>query len=181
VRTSLRRKILIKGYQDSHGRALNALAALELIKTDLTDYEIRVFSASEAVRSQVEFLRSKKHWDIEVIGRTTNLEIKKHFSESRIYLGLAVSDGLSTSMVEAMANGAFPIQSLNSAVNIFVKDGVSGFGVDPWNLQEIARCIDISLNDDGLVDDASKLNIATLERKYNYLDGVALIKKMYSS
>ena len=181
VRASERKKILIKGYQDSHGRALNALAALEVIKSDLQDFEIRVFSASEAVRLQVEFLRSTKHWDIEVINRTSNKEIKKHFSESRIYIGLAISDGLSTSMVEAMANGAFPIQSLNSAVNIFIENGVSGFAVDPWNLEDIARCIDIALSDNELVDKASISNIETLERNYNYKEGISLMKKIYSN
>jgi len=180
LNTSARRKIIIKGYQDSHGRALNALAALELVETNLNNFEIRIFSAAEAVRLQAEFLRSTKQWDIEVINRTSNLEIKKHFSESRLYIGLAISDGLSTSMAEAMANGAFPIQSLNSAARIFIKDGISGFAVDPWDLLEIARNIDIALSDDELVDKASKLNIETLERKYNYMDGVTLIKKIYS-
>ena len=180
LKTSARRKIIIKGYQDSHGRALNALAALELVKTDLSNFEIRIFSASESVRLQVEFLRSTKQWDIEVISRTSNLEIKKHFSESRLYIGLAISDGLSTSMVEAMANGAVPIQSVNSAVRIFIEDGISGFAVDPWDLFQIARDIDIVLNGDELVDKASKLNIETLERKYNYIDGATLFKKIYS-
>ena len=180
LKTSARRKIIIKGYQDSQGRALNALAALELVKTDLSNFEIRIFSASESVRLQVEFLRSTKQWDIEVISRTSNLEIKKHFSESRLYIGLAISDGLSTSMVEAMANGAFPIQSVNSAVRIFIEDGISGFAVDPWDLFQIARDIDIVLNGDELVDKASKLNIETLERKYNYIDGATLFKKIYS-
>jgi glycosyltransferase involved in cell wall biosynthesis len=181
LKTSARRKIIIKGYQDSHGRALNALAALDLVKTNLNNFEIRIFSASESVRLQVEFLRNTKQWDIEVINRTSNLEIKKHFSESRLYIGLAVSDGLSTSMVEAMANGAFPIQSLNSAVKIFTDEGISGFAVDPWDLFEIARNIDAALIDDALVDNASRLNIKTLENKYNYTDGVKLLKKIYSN
>ena len=181
LKPSVRRKIMIKGYQDNHGRALNALAALELVKTNLNNFEIRIFSASDAVRLQVEFLKSTKQWNIEVINRTSNLEIKKHFSESRLYIGLAISDGLSTSMVEAMANGAFPIQSLNSAVKIFIVDGISGFSVDPWNLSDIARKIDIALNGDALVDKASEINIETLERKYNYFDGVSLLQKIYSA
>jgi hypothetical protein len=181
LKPSARRKILIKGYQDRHGRALNALAALELVKTNLDNFEIRIFSASDAVRLQVEFLSSAKQWDIQVINRTSNLEIKKHFSESRLYIGLAISDGLSTSMVEAMANGAFPIQSLNSAVKIFTDEGISGFAVDPWDLFEIAKDIDVALNDDALVDKASIINIETLQKKYNYADGVALLKKIYSN
>jgi hypothetical protein len=177
LKPSARRKIMIKGYQDNHGRALNALAALELVKVDLKTFEIRIYSASDAVRLQVEFLRSTKQWDIEVINRTSNLEIKKHFSESRVYIGLAISDGLSTSMVEAMANGAF----LNSAVENFIVDGISGFSVEPWDLSKIAKNIDTALIDDALVDRALELNIKTLEEKYNYFHGVALFKEIYSA
>jgi glycosyltransferase involved in cell wall biosynthesis len=181
VRSSERRKILIKGYQDNHGRALNALAALDAVKTNLQNFGIRVFSASEAVRLQIEFLKSTKNWDIEMINKTSNKEIRKHFSESRIYIGLAFSDGLSTSMVEAMANGAFPIQSLNSAASVFIENGVTGFAVDPWNLEDIARCIDMALSDNELVDRASISNIKTLERNYNYNEGISLMKKIYST
>jgi glycosyltransferase involved in cell wall biosynthesis len=181
VNTSLRKKIIIKGYQDDHGRALNALAALEHVKMNLENFEIRIFSASQAVKLQVEFLKSTKNWDIEVIGKTSNQEIKKHFSEARIYIGLAISDGLSTSMVEAIANGAFPIQSRNSAAKIFIQDGISGFVVDPWDLTSIARNIDIALDNNELVDNAMKSNIATLEKSYNYLEGIRLIRTIYSN
>jgi hypothetical protein len=181
INPSLRNKILIKGYQDNHGRALNALNALENVKANLEKFEIRVFSASQAVKLQVEFLKSTKNWNIEVISKTSNQDIKKHFSEARIYIGLAISDGLSTSMVEAIANGAFPIQSRNSAAKIFIQDGVSGFIVDPWDLSSITRSIDVALRDDKLVDKAMNSNIITLEKNYNYLDGISLIKRIYSN
>jgi len=178
-RPSNRKMIMIKGYQDNHGRALNALSALELVQSDLKDYEIWVFSASEAVALQVEFLKSSKGWNIGVISRTTNQEIKKYFSQSRLYIGLAISDGLSTSMVEAMAEGTFPIQSMNSAAGVFIEDGVTGFIVNPWETKLIAQRIDQALNDDSLVDNAVELNIRTLENKYSYESGIAKIKKLY--
>jgi hypothetical protein len=70
---------------------------------------------------------------------------------------------------------------LNSAVKVFTDEGISGFAVEPWDLIEIARDIDAALNDDALVDNASILNIKTLEKKYNYADGVTLLKKIYSN
>jgi hypothetical protein len=70
---------------------------------------------------------------------------------------------------------------LNSAVKIFTDEGISGFAVDPWDLFEIAKDIDVALNDDALVDKASIINIETLQKKYNYADGVALLKKIYSN
>jgi glycosyltransferase involved in cell wall biosynthesis len=179
LKTSNRKLILIKGYQDNHGRALNALSALELVESDLRNYQIGVFSASESVRLQVEFLSSSRNWNIHTISRTTNQQMKTYFSQARLYVGLAISDGLSTSMVEAMAGGAFPIQSINSAARVFIKDGVSGFIVNPWEVNTIAQRIDQALNNDRLVDDAMTLNIRTLENKYNYEYGIAQIRSLY--
>lgn len=178
---SERKMILIKGYQDNHGRALNALAALTLIEAHLTGYKIGVFSASNAVQIQVEYLQKNTSLNIEIIKRTSNLEIKNYFSQSRIYIGLAISDGLSTSMVEAMEQGTFPIQSANSAANLFIKNGSTGYIVDPWDIIEVANCIEKAVKDDQMVDKAAIENLNSLEEKYSYETGLNLIKELYKS
>ena len=178
---SERKTILVKGYQDNHGRALNALAALTLIKDQLFGYKIKVFSASIPVKLQVEFLRDNNLLDIEVINRTTNNEIKKYFSQSRVYIGLAISDGLSTSMVEAIEQGTFPIQSENSAARLFINNGVTGYIVDPWDISKLAKCIESATKDDQMVDRAAIENLANLKRKYSYEIGLAQIEELYKS
>ena len=174
-----RKMILIKGYQDNHGRALNALIALTLIEEYLFGYKIRVFSASTPVQLQAEYLKSNSSLDIEVIKRTSNKEIKNYFKQSRIYIGLAISDGLSTSMVEAMEHGAFPIQSENSAAAVFIKNGSSGFIVDPWDIAEVANCIKKAVGDDQMVDAAAIENLNNLEEKYSYESGLEKLQQLY--
>jgi glycosyltransferase involved in cell wall biosynthesis len=174
-----RKMILIKGYQDNHGRALNALAALKLIEKHLHDYKIGVFSSSAAVQLQVDYLKSNSSLNIEIIKRSSNEEIKNYFSQSRIYIGLAISDGLSTSMVEAMEQGAFPIQSENSAASSFIKDGITGYIVDPWDITGVANCIEKAVKNDQMVDAAAIENIKTLTKKYNYESGLNLVKELY--
>jgi glycosyltransferase involved in cell wall biosynthesis len=176
-----RKKILIKGYQDNHGRALNALAALSLIEEHLKGYKIGVFSASNAVALQVDYLQNNSSLDIEIIKRTSNNEIRNYFSQSRVYIGLAISDGLSTSMVEAMEQGAFPIQSENSAASSFIKNGVTGYIVDPWDITGVANCIEKAVIDDQMVDTAVVENLQTLEKKYNYESGFIQIKELYKT
>ena len=180
-KTSDRKMILIKGYQDNHGRALNALAALALVEAQLFGYKIRVFSASTSVQIQVDYLKSNSSLDIEVVKRTSNIEIKNYFNKSRIYIGLAISDGLSTSMVEAMEHGAFPIQSANSAAGVFLKNGSSGFIVDPWNIAEVASCIKRAAEDNKMVDSAAIENLNVLEKKYSYEMGLNHIRELYKS
>jgi glycosyltransferase involved in cell wall biosynthesis len=176
-----RKKILIKGYQDNHGRALNALAALTLIEEHLKGFRIGVFSASTAVALQVDYLQNNSSLDIEIIKRTSNNEIRNYFSQSRVYVGLAISDGLSTSMVEAMEQGTFPIQSKNSAAELFIKNGSTGYIVDPWDIIGIANCIEKAVRDDQMVDAAVVENLDSLEKKYDYEFGLSQIKELYKT
>ena len=133
------------------------------------------------VQLQVEYLKGNSLLDIEVIERTSNEEIKSYFNKSRIYVGLAISDGLSTSMVEAMEHGAFPIQSANSAASSFIKNGSSGFIVDPWNIAEVASCIKRAVEDNKMVDSAATENLNVLGKKYSYETGLNQIRELYKS
>ena len=177
--TSKRNKIVIKGYQDNHGRALNALRALELVKSNLNNFEIRVVSASPEVEIEVERLRCARDWNIECLPKQNQGEIYNLLSLSRIYIGLSISDGLSTMMVEAMHFGAFPIQSINSGAPAFLIHGKSGFIVDPWDIQAISDSIDLALTSDTLVDHAAEVNCVCLKEKFNLDYGLNALRNLY--
>jgi glycosyltransferase involved in cell wall biosynthesis len=49
------------------------------------------------------------------------------FASARIYMGISLSDGISTSLLEAMAMGAFPIQTSTACVDDWFKPGETGF------------------------------------------------------
>jgi glycosyltransferase involved in cell wall biosynthesis len=177
---SKRRMILIKGYQDNHGRALNALRALELMKSDLKKFKIRVVSASKAVEIEVERMRFENGWDIKCVPKQNQSEIHNLLRQSRVYLGLSISDGLSTMMVEAMQFGAFPIQSINSGAPTFLLHGTSGFIVDPWDLLAISQSVDTAMTDDELVDSAVAVNHNQLKNKFDLGHGLKVLKNLYS-
>lgn len=176
---SLRTKIVVKGYQDNHGRALNALQALTLIPETLSEFAVVVISSSESVRVYAEFLRSTHNINIVCAPKMSHSEIMDLFAESRVYIGLGISDGISNTMIESMQNGSFPIQSVNSCAPEFIHHGISGFIVDPWDIHRIATLIDISLRDDHLVDTAVELNLATLREKYSREKGVDILDSLY--
>jgi glycosyltransferase involved in cell wall biosynthesis len=177
---SERNLVLIKGYQDNHGRALNALKCIELLSSqmDLSPFKFLVFSASESVILQSELLANKI--DIEVLPRIPKLELLEYFKEARIYLGLSISDGLSTSMVEAMSCGAFPIQSQNSSAPEFLTHGVTGGVVDPWNIEEITNMLKIALTRDELVNQAALVNRRVITDKYNWEVGLVKLAEVYA-
>lgn len=178
--TSSRRIVLIKGYQDNPGRALNVLHSLEELQDELNAFEIIVYSASDPVRLQVDLLRNKYAMNIKVLERITYQEMQSIFSQARISIGLAVSDGLPGVLVEAMAGGAFPIQSANSAAKDLIEHGVGGFIVDPWDLKSVANSIRIALSDDQLVDSARIINKNSLEKNYSLANGISKLRALYS-
>ena len=179
--TSGRNMVLIKGYQDVHGRALNALASIEILsrEMDLRQFKFAIFSASDSVRIQAELMRSELEINIIVLGRMPKSELMRYFMEARIYVGLAISDGLSTSMVEAMMHGTFPIQSQNSSAPKFLEHKVTGGVVDPWNIPEIVDVLKLALKDNDLVDTAARKNLDTLKRKFDREAGLSNLVRVY--
>jgi glycosyltransferase involved in cell wall biosynthesis len=173
--------VVVKGYQDAHGRALNALASIELLahQMELNNFRFKVFSASKSVKKKSKQLRKRLGINIDVLPRMPKTKLMAYFGEARAYLGLALSDGLSTSMVEAMSYGAFPIQSENSAAPEFLVNKVTGGVVDPEDIQEVSNLLRMALLDDELVDQAALSNAELLKIKYNWETGVTQMAEIY--
>jgi glycosyltransferase involved in cell wall biosynthesis len=176
---SSRTIILVKGYQDNPGRALNALCVVSKLKNELKDFKVLVYSASESVRAQVEILRNRELMDISVLPRVTYGQMQEYFGKTRVSISLAMSDGLPGALVEAMQAGAFPIQSENSAAGEFLIQGKSGFIVDPWDLDSIQEALRQALSDNVLVDSASTINRKILHEKYSMSEGVTRLREIY--
>ena len=164
-----RKTIAIKGYQNVWGQALVALKAIEYLAPELQDFRIEMFSCNSKTIKEAQCLR-----------RTTGLEIithKKHtLSHSEVlaimlmsiaYIGLSKSDGISTSMIEAMSQGVIPIQSDTSCANEWIRSGQDGFlvGFDDW--QSVADGLNKILNNPGFVHDAKTRNYRTIREKYD--------------
>ena len=176
---SSRNLMLVKGHQSETGRALNALIVIARMTSELRNFEIIVYSAPASVQTQVDLLRNKHQLNIKVISKITHDEMKALFQKARVAISLAISDGLPGVLVEAMAAGAFPIQSQNSAAQQFLVHGESGFIVNPWDFNAIRESLYKAITDDALVDHAFDLNLKSLTQNYNYDDGVAKLRKLY--
>jgi glycosyltransferase involved in cell wall biosynthesis len=177
---SHRYQLIIKGYQHDAGRALNALEAISRCLEEVKDFQIVLYSASESVKIQAELMAFETGLNIRIVPTVTHRELLSEFGKSRVYVGLSTSDGLSTSMVESMSAGCFPIQSVNSSASHFLTPGESGFIVNPWDIEDIAAKIRIALTDDRLVDSAAAKNLESLKSKYDYEVGVKAIEKLYA-
>ena len=95
---------------------------------------------------------------VEIVPFSDHEDILRLHGQARISLGASISDGIPTSLIEAMAMGSFPIQSDTSCANEWVIHGKTGFIVPAEDPQAVAEAIRLAVSDDKLVDAAAKLN-----------------------
>ena len=168
---SKRKSIILKGYQGWAGRALVAFRALEKCVDILNDYNIYVFSntLSNDIVLASKLFEANHGINVTLVPEdTAHDEILRLQGLSRIYIGLSIGDGISTSLLESMAMGSFPIQSCTACAEEWIENDISGFIVPPEDPDIIELAIRRALIDDDLVDKASYINFKTIENKAEY-------------
>jgi len=156
---SERRQIMLKGYQHWAGRALVGLRALERCADLLAGYRIAVYCATPDVALAAELFSRATGITVRLIpSGTSHQEILSEHGRSRISLGLSISDAISTSLLEAMTLGSFPIQSWSACADEWLVDGVTGILVPPDDPEVVERALRRALTDAELVDRAAVLN-----------------------
>jgi glycosyltransferase involved in cell wall biosynthesis len=176
-----RRIIMLKGYQNWAGRALVGLRALERCADLLKGYRIVIYSGQTAdVIISAEIFSKKTGIETEIIPVNTSYEkILSLHGQARISIGLSITDAISTSLLEAMVMGSFPIQSDTSCANEWFKDGATGILVPPEDPEIIEKAIRKALSDDDLVNKAAELNYAELFKRLERAKVKKEIIKMY--
>lgn len=155
---SKRKLIMVKGYDHFAGRAMISLAVVEKYADRLKDYEIVMFSVGVNPRVRALELKAAGTLNIKVIDWAPHDEILEHFGRARMYLGISISDGISTSVLEAMMMGAFPIQTNTSCCEEWFVPGETGLAVSPDDFEQICSAFERALTDDDLVDRAAPRN-----------------------
>lgn len=179
---SHRRRILVKGFHGWSGRALNIMSALHLAAPGLRDYTIGLLNPSSEV---IAFGQAIACWDnlkvepLPVFG--SYRDVIAHMAEARIVIGLGISDGTPTVMLEAMSVGAFPIQGTTSTADEWLVSGRSGFLVSPHDVAGLAEAILRAATDDALVDGCVAENRQLIEERWNLEKNAALAIDGYRS
>ncbi len=162
---SMRKTILVKGYQGVMGRALVALRAVALCRSELEGYQVGIYSYGEEVRVAAVMLRNETGLDIRLLERASYQEMMARYGQARAYIGLSISDAISTSLLEAMTMGTFPIQSATACADEWIVSGRTGFIVPPEDPQAVAAALKVALADDNLVEQAARENMAVVRSR----------------
>jgi hypothetical protein len=88
-----------------------------------------------------------------------------YLSKARIYIGASKSDGISTSFLEALCLGAYPIQTNTSCAGEWMNLGFSGSIIEPTSLEILN-----ALNSNYYGTDLNQKRIQNLINAKKYLD-----------
>lgn len=160
-----RGRIAIKGYQNKWGQALTALDCVEEMSQELRSYEITLFSCNKVTIKAARKLAQRTGLTVTAYGKgaLTNEQVHELLSESVALVSLSTSDGVPASMLEAMANGAIPIQSDTSCCEEYLENGVGGFLVRWDNKEQIQEKLRYILTDSSFRASAARANFAKLK------------------
>lgn len=148
--------ILLKGYDGWVGRAIIALNALEGLRDEVKEMKIVIYSANKRTQSAAKKISRRSNLDITTfgIGELDHNEMLQWFSRAKIYIGISESDGISTSLLEAMAMGAIPVQTATSCCDEWFEE--SGVAVREIGYEEIQAAIRSAMK---LASDANNARI----------------------
>jgi hypothetical protein len=123
-----RRIIAVKGYDGWVGRASWALLALERLKDEIQGLEVVIFSTDRKTGRLARQIARRSDLKIRIHkkGSLSHEQMMELLAASRIYVGVSLSDGLSTSMLEAIMNGCFAVQTSTACTEGVLQDGVNG-------------------------------------------------------
>jgi len=172
---SHRKQILIKGYGGIFGRADLPISILELVAEEFPSYLFHFYSVTEDVQLLLDQLPEKLLSRIRITTvkqRIPHSEMLCEFQKSRIYIGCSESDGVSTSFLEALTTGTYPIQTGTSCANEWVMKGAIA-SIIQLTESSLLSAIREALTGDSLVDDASRVNFSVC-KKYLSKEVIAL-------
>jgi glycosyltransferase involved in cell wall biosynthesis len=176
---SERSKIAIKGYQGWVGRAVTALDAVESLADSLAGSELVIYSANlKTIKHAREIeRRTGIKFTIHPKGALSHRQVLELFSESKIYIGLSESDGISTSLLEAMAMGAIPVQTATACCDEwFSTTGVAIQKIESSVVAEgIVRALELSQDPAN-----AEVNRETIRRKANATEVSKIARTFYS-
>ena len=176
---SSRTRIAVKGYDRFVGLAPMALEAIESLAVELRDFEIVFYSAGRRMRRLIG--RTQARTGLNIIAHPpyalSHSEMMMLFLSSRIYLGVSRSDGISTSLLEAMTTGCFPIQTATSCADEWISPGRSGAVIRELEVDAIVECLRPALEDDELVNRAMAIN---LDEARSRLDHAAIASQSHA-
>lgn len=177
---SSRVNIVAKAYGGEFGRGDLIISALRNAFAAIPGYTAFLYSVTDDLIERVEGLVKEFPGRVSYSSRKnplTRSEMKTLFRRSRVYVGASRSDGISTSFLEALNYGCYPIQTDTSCAGDWKELGADA-SIVSQDISEIEHSLIMALKDDEMVDKAQIKNLA-LAKEYLGFERVSTIAKTF--
>ena len=171
-----RKQVLIKGYGNTFGRAEMAVKLIPELLKKYPWLNFHFYSVTEDTHQLLNGLPKDILSLLKITtvkNRLSHAEMIAEFRKSRIYIGCSVSDGISTSFLESLITGCYPIQTDTSCANEWVERGARA-SIIPLDSAILLREMERAILDDDLVNQAA---IQNQKISTNYLSFEVLQKQ----
>jgi len=167
LKASERTQIIVKCYGGQFGRGQLIIQALHNILVEFPQFRVLLFSVTEDLLGALSELEKRFSDQVQYFSQSKPIphpELLLEFANSRVYVGASISDGISTSFLEALVSGAYPIQTNTSCADEWV---LKGAVASLPNLEsiDIESAIKLALSNNILVDAAQQDNF-TVAKEY---------------
>ena len=170
VPPSRRNQIMIKGYGGVFGRADIPIQLIREIADDFPKVNFFIYSLTKDLESIINGFPPNLRQRVKVSHVRSRLEhnrIINEFMKSRIYVGCSESDGVSTSFLESLITGAYPIQTSTSCASEWVSRGAI-CSIVPLEADRVLQCIRQAMQSNQLVDSAAEENFKISQKYLDY-------------
>lgn len=178
--SSTRKLMLVKAYGGTFGLGNISVSLTERVLEILPAPKVFFYSVTDDLELKIQELAAKFPGRVEYStvrkGLSHEALIEK-FKVARCYLGMSRSDGISTSFLEALTYGSYPIQTDTSCAAEWIDLGAVGFVVQPQEVSQIVNKVCEVFLDDNLVDQAQLVNnnLAKQFLSFDYLKTVSQV------
>jgi len=176
-----RNQLMMKCYGGIFGLGELLLQVADNTLRHNDQFSIYAYSVTSEILPIAEEIRRKYPTRFKfstVASPITHRMIIDEFTKSRLYVGASKSDGISTSFLEALAAGTFPIQTSTSCASEWIESGARGIIVEP-SYKDIQFAIDNVLNDVKTLEDAQRENFLIAKSRLSFETISEVTKSFY--
>jgi glycosyltransferase involved in cell wall biosynthesis len=168
---SQRNQIIMKCYGSTFGYGEILLQLADEALALYVDLRVYAYSVTDELITLADEIKEKHHGRFRYTSVRLPIQHKEmleEFSQSRIYIGASRSDGISTSFLEALATGAYPIQTSTSCAGEWVGSGASAGIVQP-NKSAIQEKLKEVVYDFEALREAQERNLELARERLSFL------------
>jgi hypothetical protein len=173
--------IICKAYGGQFGRGDLLIEVLEEFLIDFPSAPVFLYSVTDDLLDDLSKLTSK----FPNVGfsdqnhKLSHSALLEKFRSAQIYIGLSRSDGISTSFLEALNSGAYPIQSNTSCAREWVNKGAVA-SIVSLQKREILHELKGAYNNFQKLAVAQRKNLFVARKYLNYEDIARVSRDFYS-